>query len=99
MIYLAKKKSKGWQGYEKKTAKSHRGKHIGGPGREDYKRGKVKGEVKARKTKVTKPELKRMFKKGISEVESKSGFTKPAMEYKERYHKDKKLFQKGKEKK
>ncbi len=29
--------------YEEEKAKAHRGKHIGGPGKEDYKRGEVKG--------------------------------------------------------
>jgi hypothetical protein len=37
-----------------------------------------------------------MFRKGISEVESKAGCTEPAIKYKERYHSDKKLFEKGK---
>lgn len=37
-----------------------------------------------------------MFKKGISEVESKAGYTGPAIEYKDRYHPDKKLYKKGK---
>ena len=83
--------------YEKQKAKAHGGKHVGGPGKEDYRRGKTKGEVKARKTPVTKPELQRIFGKGISEVESKSGYTKPAKEYKKRYHSDKKLLKKGKE--
>jgi len=95
--HLAKKKPKGWQAYEKKTAEAHRGKHVGGPAKEDYKRGNKKGEVKFRKNKVTKPELQGMFKKGISEVESVAGFTIPAIEYKTRYHKKKKLFQQGKE--
>jgi len=82
--------------YEKEKAKAHRGKHIGGPGKEDYKRGEIKGEVKNRGTPVTKPELQEMFRKGISEVESKAGYTEPAIKYKERYHRDKKLFEKGK---
>ena len=56
--------------YEKEKAKAHRGKHIGGPGKEDYRRGEVKGEVKNRKTLVTKPELQEMFRKGITEVET-----------------------------
>ena len=82
--------------YEKEKAKAHGGKHIGGPGKEDYSRGEAKGEVKNRKTPVTKPELQEMFKKGISEVESKAGYTGPAIEYKDRYHPDKKLYKKGK---
>lgn len=32
--------------YEKEKAKAHGGKHIGGPGKEDYRRGEAKGEVK-----------------------------------------------------
>ena len=81
--------------YEKKKAKAHRGKHVGGPGKEDYSRGETKGEIKHRKTKVTKPELKKIFKKGISEVESISGYTKPALEYKKKYHPEKKLYTKS----
>ena len=82
--------------YEKEKAKAHRGKHIGGPGKEDYRRGEIKGEVKDRKTPVTKPELQEIFRKGTSEVESKAGYTEPAIRYKERYHSDMKLFKKGK---
>lgn len=93
---MAKKDTKRGISYEKKKAKAHKAKHIGGPGKEDYRRGKVKGEVKDRKTPVTKPELQKLFRKGISEVESKSGFTKPAIEYKKKYHPNKKLFKKGK---
>jgi len=95
VIYLAKKDIKRGIRYEKKKAKSHGARHVGGPGKEDYRRGNVKGEVKNRKTAVTKPELQKMFKKGITEVESKSGFTNPAIEYKRKYHPDKKLFKKG----
>ena len=76
-------------------AKAHRGKHIGGPGKEDYRRGEIKGEVKNRKTPVTKPELQEIFRKGITELESKTGYTEPAIKYTERYHPDKKLFEKG----
>ena len=83
--------------YEKQEAKAHRAKHVGGPGKADYIRGSVKGEVKNRKTPVTKPELQKMFKKGISEVESKSGYTSPALEFKRKYHSKKKLYQRGKE--
>lgn len=83
--------------YEKQKAKAHRAKHVGGPGKADYTRGSVKGEVKNRKTPVTKPELQKMFKRGISEVESKSGYTLPALEFKRIYHSKKKLYQRGKE--
>jgi len=84
--------------YEKKKAAAHRGKHKGGPGNEDYIRGEKKGEVKDRKTKVTKPELQKLInKKNITEVDSKAGFTKPAIDYRNRYHPKVKLIQKGKE--
>jgi len=69
----------------------------GVPGKEDYKRGKKKREVKFRKNKVPKPELQDMFKKDISEVEGEARFTKNTVEFKTRYHKKKKLFQLGKE--
>jgi hypothetical protein len=53
--------------YEKKVAKSHGATHVGGPGKVDYTRGETKGEVKARVTKVTKPELTKINqrKKGL----------------------------------
>jgi len=97
VIFLAKKAVKRGIQYEKQKAKAHRAEHVGGPGKPDYKRGSIKGEVKNRKTPVTKPELQKMFKKGISEVESKSGYTKPALEYKKKHHPKKKLYQRGKE--
>ena len=43
--------------YEKRVAQRHRAKQIGGAGKPDYQRGSTKGEVKNRKTPVTKPEL------------------------------------------
>jgi len=83
--------------YEKRKAIEHKGKHTGGPGSEDYTRGNIKGEVKDRKSKVTKPELQKLINvKKITEVESKSGFTDPAIEYQNRYHPDIKLLQRGK---
>jgi len=82
--------------YEKEKAKAHRAEHVGGPGREDYRRGEITGEVKSRKNPITKPELQKLFNKGIDEVESKTGFTEPAIKYKKRYHPEKKLFKKGK---
>ena len=89
MIILAKKAVKRGIKYEKQKAKAHGGKHVGGPGKEDYRRGNVKGEVKNRQTPITKPELQKIFKKGVSEVESKSGYTKPAIKYKKKYHPNK----------
>jgi len=82
--------------YEKIVAQRHRAKQIGGAGKPDYQRGSTKGEVKNRKTPVTKPELKKIAKKNVTEVESKAGFTKPAIKYRDRYKSNIKLFQKGK---
>lgn len=84
-----------WQSYERRKARSHRGKHVGGPRKPDYKRGSVKGEVKHRKRPLTKPEVMEIAKKGISEIESLSGYTKPAVEYAQRYRPDLRLFKRG----
>ena len=73
--------------YEQQKAKAHGAKHQGGPGKPDYTRGNVIGEVKDRKSPVTKPELQEMFKKGVRELDSKGGVTGPALEY----AKDKKI--------
>ena len=67
--------------YEKQKAKEHGAKHLGGPGKPDYVRGNVIGEVKDRKSPVTKPEIQRMYEKGVRELDSKSGVTKPALEF------------------
>lgn len=64
--------------YEKSQAKKHRGKHLGGPGKPDYKRGKIKGEVKNWSHPIHSGVIKNAVKKGIKEIVSKSGFTKPA---------------------
>lgn len=92
---MSKKDIKRGIRYEKEKAKAHRARHIGGAGKPDYQRGDVKGEVKNRKAKVTKPELQKMVRKGITEVESKSGYTRPALEYRNRYHPEVKLIQRG----
>ena len=67
--------------YEQQKAKAHGAKHLGGPGKPDYKRGNVIGEVKDRKSPVTQPELKKMFTKGVRELDSKAGVTGPALKY------------------
>lgn len=67
--------------YEKKKARDFRAKHVGGPGKEDAKKGGQKFEMKDRKTPVTKPELIKMKRRRINRVISKSGFTKPAIDY------------------
>lgn len=85
---------KAWQRYEKFKAREHRGKHIGGPGKEDYRRGQVKGEVKHWKRPVTKPEVKKIVEKGMKEITNLKGFTKPAIDY--ACKRKIKLFEKGK---
>jgi hypothetical protein len=69
------------QQYEKYKARRHRGEHVGGPGKPDYVRGRRKGEVRHRKTPVTRPDLQRAVRKGIREVDSLSGYTEPALAY------------------
>jgi hypothetical protein len=78
--------------YEKRKTQEHRASHIGGPGMHDYQRGDVRGEVKARQTPVNKPELQRLIRqKGVTEVDSKAGFTQPAIDYRDRHQQDVKL--------
>jgi len=87
--------SKGWKTKEARSAKRHRAKRIGGPGKPDYERGNVFGEVKNRKTKVTKPEVRKIIEKaqkqGAKKVEivSSSGFTEPAEEHVARFYRNK----------
>jgi len=64
--------------YEKSQAKKHRGKHLGGPGKPDYKRGKIESEVKNWVRPVHSGVIRKAIEKGIKEIVSKNGFTKPA---------------------
>lgn len=66
--------------YEKAQAKQHRGRHLGGPGKPDYERGRIKAEVKNWSRPVHSGVIKKVIKKRIKEIVSKSGFTKPAEE-------------------
>lgn len=67
--------------YEKLQAKKHKGVHLGGPNKPDYKRGRVKAEVKNWSRPVHKGELKKAFRRGVKEVISKRSFTEPAIKY------------------
>lgn len=89
-------KTMSWQRYERRKAREHRGQHVGGAGKEDYRRGSVKGEVKHMKRRMTKPELREACRKGIREIESLGGYTKPAIEYAQRYCPNLKLFHRRK---
>lgn len=82
-----------WRKYERHKARKHRGQHVGGPGREDYRRGNVKGEVKHWKRRMTGPEVRKTARKGIGEISNKGGFTEPAKEYARR--RGMKLFHRG----
>jgi len=74
-----------WKSYERRKAKERRGKYVGGPGKPDYVRGDDMGEVKAWSRPMTKSDVMREAKKGRTEIISKSGFTKEAIKYAERY--------------
>jgi hypothetical protein len=67
--------------YEKKKAKDHKAKHIGGPGRPDAKKGNQKLEIKNWQKPVPRPEVVKAKRKGVTKFISKKGFTKPAIEY------------------
>jgi hypothetical protein len=78
--------------YEKRKAGEHGARHVGGPGMHDYERGNTLGEVKNRGNPVTKPELQRLIHdKCVREVDSRGGFTQPAIDYRNRYQPDVKL--------
>ena len=77
--------------YEKRHARAHRGKHVGGPGKPDYYRGKVQGEVKCWKRPMAKGDVQREVAKGRREIVSKSGFTPDAKRYVRRYRRDVRL--------
>jgi len=67
--------------YEKYKAKKMRAKHVGGPKRENARKGRKKIEIKKWKAPVHKGVLKKAARKGIKTVVSPSGFTKPAKAY------------------
>jgi hypothetical protein len=76
---MKKSQKRGYRS-EKQQAKKRGGKHVGGPGKPDYTRGKTKGEVKSWEQKVHSGVIKKAVKKGVKEITSSSGFTEPAKE-------------------
>ena len=84
-----------WKRYEKRKARKHRGKHVGGSGNPDYVRGDAMGEVKCWQKPLTRSQVKEIAKKGVTEIASKSGYTKPAIEYVKKYRPQMKLFSRG----
>lgn len=84
-----------WKRFEKSKAREHRGKHVGGSGKPDYVRGDVLGEVKCWNKPLTKNQVMVIARKGVTEIVSKGGFTKSALEYAEQYRPNLKLFSRG----
>jgi hypothetical protein len=84
-----------WKRYERECARRHNGRHIGGPGNPDYQRGDTLGEVKHRQTPVTKAELMNLRQKGVTEIDSLSGFTQPAIDHVQNYNMNMRLFYRG----
>ena len=68
--------------YEKKKAKAHGAKRIGGPGKPDaIEKGGGKLEMKNWSKPVPRPEVVKASRKGVKKFIAKNGFTKPALEY------------------
>ncbi|HDH31563.1 MAG TPA: hypothetical protein ENH26_02195 [Candidatus Wolfebacteria bacterium] len=67
--------------YEKKKARDHGAKRIGGPGNPDAKKGNQKLEMKSWQRPVPRPEVVKARRKGVTKFISKSGFTGPALQY------------------
>ena len=86
---VSKKKLKQAKEYEKKVAKRHGKKHHGGPGKPDF--GKA-GEVKDHKKRLSKSLLQNECQKGRKTIVSKKGFTQDAIDYRNRYRRDVKLY-------
>lgn len=78
---MVKKSRPAWYKYEVKKAKQRRVKHKGGPGRPDAQKGRKKEEYKDWDRPVYRSALVKAHRKGIKNVVSKRGFTKPAKEY------------------
>ncbi len=67
--------------YEKRKARDHGAKHIGGPSNPDAQKGRQKLEIKNWQKPVPRPEVVRARRKGVTKFISKSGFTEPALQY------------------
>ena len=80
-----KEKTLTWKDYERRKAREHRGKHIGGSGQPDYLRGNIHGEVKSWNKPLPKSVIMAEARKGRKEIISKKGFEDSAIKYAERY--------------
>lgn len=96
---MPSKKMKRAKSYEKRKAKEHRGRHLGGPGKPDFQRGKTPGEIKDWSRPMSKYDVMKEARKGRKEIVSKKGFTEGAKKYVERYRNDVKLIDERKKKK
>jgi hypothetical protein len=68
--------------YEKQKVKDHKAKRIGGPGNPDgVTKSGQKIEVKDWSNPVSKTEVIKAYRKGVSKFIAKKGFTKPAVNY------------------
>jgi len=68
--------------YEKKKARDHRAKRVGGPRKPDATtKGGGKIEIKDWARPVPKPEVVKAYRKGVRKFIAKTGFTGPAIEY------------------
>jgi len=84
-------RQKKWRSFEKRTARKHRGRHLGGPGEPDYVRGNTQGEAKQRQKPLTKAEVMAECRKGRNEIVCNAGFTESAINYVRRYRPSVKL--------
>ncbi|MGC8988200.1 hypothetical protein [Infirmifilum sp.] len=83
--------------YEKLVSTRRGGHHRGGPGEPDYVRGRDQGEVKYWSRPMSKFDVMREVKKGRTEIVSREGFTRQAIDYVERYRKGRvRLYHRGK---
>jgi len=77
-------------------AKRRGGHHRGGPGEPDYVRGREQGEIKYWKRPLNKYDVKVEIRKGRTEIVSREGFTRSAVEYVRRYYKGRvRLYHRG----
>ena len=78
---MPKKSHPAWYQYEVNKAKQRQMKHVGGPSNPDARRGRKKEEYKDWSRPVYKGIVVKARRRGVKNVISKKGFTKPAMDY------------------
>lgn len=78
--------------FEQRVAKYMKSKHKGGPGEPDYTRGSLQGEAKSWKIRMGKSDVMEEINKGRGEIVSKQGFTDEAVNYRNQYRANVKLF-------